>query len=209
MKNVEPAFWGESMERSTELEKHIQEYRTGRIGKKSELLRANHMKLILEFNSKLDILIEEQIKRQNEEGQDKIKHISLSHLSSSNYTESFESYFWMSSSKLYYDEHKSRVYWKPVFLYDGIENDMVEVERLLREKFVRLEAYELFTLKRKLIFDDWTLFETGFYNLVKSCKERLVNSSLQAEDEILILYGNYMEKLQVIGRIGISERRDV
>lgn len=193
------------MERITELEEYIQEYRTNRIRKKKKFLREKYIEPDTDFYSKLDILIEKQIRNQSEVGQDKIKYIALSRLNSSSYTESYESYFWMSNSMLYFDENKSYVYWKPSFIYEDIERDMDTVELLLRHDFVRLEPYELFALKRKLISDDWSLFEATFLNLVKAGMVRIANSSVNVENEILILYGDYMEKLRVIGRINIAE----
>lgn len=193
------------MNRIAELEEYIQEYRTNRISKKREFLIEKYIRLEPEFYSKLDILIEKQIRSQSEVGQDKIKYIALSRLNSSSYTESYEAYFWMSNSMLYFDKNKSYVYWNPVFIYENIERDMDMVEHLLRHKFVRLKAYELLALKRNLISDDWYVFETNFLNLVKTSMVRIVNSSLNVENEIMILYGDYMEKLRVIGRINTAE----
>lgn len=188
-----------------ELEYYIKKYREERINKNNRILGDKNKELKLEFYSKLNKLIDEQVIHQNNGDQNKIKHISLCRLISSCYTGSYESYLWLSNSQLYYDNYKSYVYWKPAFIYDSIDNDMMEIEKLLRVRFVHIEAYELFALKRKLILDDWITFEKYFCNLVKASKGEIINSSLKVEDEILILYGDYMERLQIIGRIGITK----
>lgn len=189
------------MNRSTELKDYIENYRKERICKIEMVLKSKEKELTPRFLSKLDKLIMEQIKRQSEGEQSKTKHLSLCSLGSSSYTESYESYFWLSNSQLYYDKSKSYVYWRPDYLYDNLDSDMKEIERLLRRRFIRIEAFELFALKQKLILDDWMAFETSFCNLAKIGKEVIINSSLQVEDEILILYGDYMERLRVIGRM--------
>ncbi len=193
------------MGRSVEQEDYIKKYREERINKNEEVLKNNDEEIRAEYFLILDNLIQEQLKCQNKNEQNKIKHISLCRLLSSSYTESYESYLWISNSQLYYDNNKSYTYWKPSFIYDSLDKDMIEVERLLRKKFIHIEAYELFILKKKLILDDWISFKKLFCNLAKESKQSIINSSLQVEDEILILYGDYMERLEVIGRIEIIE----
>ena len=117
---------------------------------------------------------------------------------SSDYTESYESILGMSSSTLYLDEKRSQVYWIPECIYETIDKDMVEAEKILRRKFIRIQEFELFYIKRKLLDDDWKLLKKVFVTLSKQSMNLIMNSSLKLDDEFLLLCGNYMENLKIM-----------
>lgn len=185
------------MDRKKELEDYISEYRKNRNEKKRAYLTQNTSKLISAFQSKLNILILEQINRQKDDG-DKIKFIFLCRLMSSSYTESYEAILGMSNSMLYLDEKKSQVYWHPEPIHETINKDMEEVEAILRKKFIRLQDFELFYIKQKLLYDDWKLLQKFFYAMSKQSVGFIMDSPLRLENELLFLSGNYMENLKTI-----------
>jgi len=76
----------------------------------------------------------------------------------------------------------------------------------VRKKFLRLEASELFYLKRKLLGDDWNLLQKCFSDLIKGAMEVFMNRSLKLEKELVVLSGNYMDHLQIVWH-GDTERR--
>ena len=117
---------------------------------------------------------------------------------SSDYTESYESILGMSSSTLYLDEKRSQVYWIPECIYETIDKDMVEAEKILRRKFICIQEFELFYIKRKLLDDDWKLLKKVFVTLSKQSMNLIMNSSLKLDDEFLFLCGNYMENLKIM-----------
>ena len=117
---------------------------------------------------------------------------------SSDYTESYESILGMSSSTLYLDEKRSQVYWIPECIYETIDKDMVEAEKILRRKFICIQEFELFYIKRKLLDDDWKLLKKVFVTLSKQSMNLIMNSSLKLDDEFLLLCGNYMENLKIM-----------
>ncbi|PPK81372.1 hypothetical protein BXY41_104174 [Lacrimispora xylanisolvens] len=194
------------MNRCNELEECIEEYRKVRIEKKSDYLANNLTSMETLFYEKLELLVKEQTSLQESETEREVKYFYLCRLMSSEYTESYESVLGLSTQMLYLDEQKSQVYWFPHLIYKNIQMDMKEVEQIVRKKFLRLEASELFYLKRKLLGDDWNLLQKCFSDLIKGAMEVFMNRSLKLEKELVVLSGNYMDHLQIVWH-GDTERR--
>ena len=194
------------MNRCNELEEWIEEYRKDRKEKKSDYLANNLSSMESLFYEKLELLVKEQTDLQESETERKVKYFYLCRLMSSEYTESYESILGLSTQMLYLDEQKSQVYWFPHMIYKNIQMDMKEVEQIVRKKFLRLEAAELFYLKRKLLGDDWDLLQKCFSDLIKGAMEVFMNRSLKLEKELVVLSGNYMDHLQIVWH-GDTERR--
>lgn len=195
------------MGRISELEEYIKEYRNIRIGRKSSMIEERYFSLFPSLSMCLDSLIKEQTFRGEIEHQDKIRYILFFRLLSSGYTNSGEIAIGMSNAMLYLDDNFSCVYWKPDLVYDGIDKDMEEVRHILCQKFIRLEEYELMHLKQKLLLDDWEVFSKIIGRLTGEITEQLINSSLPLEDELEILYGNYMEQLDTAGKL-VGRRKE-
>lgn len=194
------------MNRCNELEEWIEEYRKDRIEKKSDYLANNLSSMESLFYEKLELLVKEQTDLQESETERKVKYFYLCRLMSSEYTESYESVLGLSTQMLYLDEQKSQVFWFPHTIYKNIQMDMKEVEQIVRKKFLRLEAAELFYLKRKLLGDDWDLLQKCFSDLIKGAMDVFKNRSLKLEKELVVLSGNYMDHLQIVWH-GDTERR--
>ncbi len=194
------------MNRCNELEECIEEYRKVRIEKKRDYLANNLSSMETLFYEKLELLVKEQTSLQESETEREVKYFYLCRLMSSEYTESYESVLGLSTQMLYLDEQKSQVYWFPHLIYKNIQMDMKEVEQIVRKKFLRLEASELFYLKRKLLGDDWNLLQKCFSDLIKGAMEVFMNRSLKLEKELVVLSGNYMDHLQIVWH-GDTERR--
>ena len=186
------------MERKKDMEEYLKDYRINRFEDKRVRLNQYESKLSSTFQNKLRVLIIEQENRQKENSEDKIKCLYLCRLMSSDYTESYESILGMSSSTLYLDEKRSQVYWIPECIYETIDKDMVEAEKILRRKFICIQEFELFYIKRKLLDDDWKLLKKVFVTLSKQSMNLIMNSSLKLDDEFLLLCGNYMENLKIM-----------
>jgi hypothetical protein len=195
------------MDRRKKMEEYLKDYRTERLKIKKIYLENNLIKLESAFHEKLYILIAEQLQRQKEDNAVKLKNIFLCRLISSGYTESYDVILGMSNVMLYMDEKKSQVYWYPELVYENIVQDMDAVEKLLRIKFLRLEDFELFFLKQKLLYDDWTLLQECFRNLFKQAVSLIMDSPLRLENEFLILSGDYMDNLKIIDH-KVTERRE-
>lgn len=61
-----------------------------------------------------------------------------------------------------------------------------------------MKESELFSLKQKLLSDDWELLHEFYSALSQRSVDLILNSPLQLENEILFLYGNYMDHLKVV-----------
>lgn len=137
------------MERVEKMEEYIGDYWDERIEQKKKCIQKREEELWSELCQKLNILIKEQKKRQEEDEQRIVKYLFLCRLGSSGYTGSYDVMLGLSNSMLYLDEDMSYTYWCPKQIYGTVDNDMEGVTSQLRKKFIRLESYELFYLKQK------------------------------------------------------------
>lgn len=194
------------MERIPELEEWIKEYRTIRQSNKSSMIEKEYHSLLPSLCSCMDSLIKEQTFRRKSDGQEGIKYILFFRLLSSGYTGSGEIALGMSNSMLYLDDNLSSVYWRPDLIYKGIDEDMESVKNILQQKYLRIEEFELLYLKQKLLLDDWEVFCKIIGKLTEGIAERVISSPLPLEDELEILYGDYMDRLDVAAKIETEGR---
>jgi len=189
------------MQRCKELENYIEEYRTNRLNRKRDSLNNRQDVLLPSLTETLDTLIQEQCMMQREGKQEKVKYILFHPLLTSVYTGSLEIAAGMGNFMLYLDKRMSYTYWKPESIYQGMDKDMEEVRRLLGQKFIRIEDYEMLFLKRRLYMDDWMLFREALKHAVGNIEAKMQGSELQMEERMQILCGGYMEKLDIAGSI--------
>ena len=79
---------------------------------------------------------------------------------------------------------------------------------ILNKEFVRLEKFEMFYVQQRLLSDDWELLCTFLPQLARGIADRITGSSLLTEEELEVLYGGYMEKLQTVCRINTGGDTD-
>ncbi len=195
------------MERIPELEEYIKEYRTIRQNEKKSMAEKKWRNMLPALCLCMDSLFGEQIYRRESDEQEGIKYIIFFHLLSSGYTGSNEIALGMSNSMIYLDDKFSCVYWKPDLIYESLDEDMGKIKRILQQKFLRIEEFELLYLKQKLLLDDWEVFRQIIGKLTAGIAEMVLNSRLPLEKEVEILYGNYMDKLDVAAKIETEGRR--
>ena len=183
------------MERIQELEQYVREQWAERTRIKRDFLMEHYEGLAPDFQKALIRLIDEQSKK---DSMGKIQYIYLNRLLSSVYTESYVFVIGMAGSELFLDENKNQIDWYPKLVYENINKDMEKVEDCLRKKFIRLKEYELFRLKRILLEDDWKILHEIFLLLMKDSINILTDSSLQLENELQILAGNYMDRPEAL-----------
>lgn len=186
------------MERSAEMERYIGDYCHERMNEKREYLNSHYSDLLTPLLIVIEALIKDLVEKQETVEQGKIKYLTFHRLLSSGYTGSHEISVEMSNAMLYLDEHISYVYWKPEIIYQGVEEDMKKVKQILNSKYTHIEDYELLRLKQSLLFDDWGLFCEALSKMSERLVEKIKDSPLQLEDEIQILCGDYMDKLDVV-----------
>lgn len=186
------------MERCSVMEKYIEDYRRKRMNDKKEYLNSHYSDLLTPLLAVIDAFIRNLVEKQATNEQGKIKYLIFHRLLSSGYTGSHEISVEMSNAMLYLDEHTSCTYWKPEIIYQGVEEDMEKVRQILKNKYIHIEEYELLRLKQFILFDDWSLFYVALGKMADRLAEKMKNSPLQLEDEIQILCGDYMDKLDVV-----------
>lgn len=191
------------MDRRAELIEYIKNYRETRKQNLKTFLAENVLEIIPSFQEKIDFLINEEIKKQRNEY---IKFVFLCQTLSSGYTGSNEAILGMSSDMLYLDEGRSQVFWYPKLFYSGVEEDLADVEKILRKDFLRLEEYELLYIKRRLLNDIWDLIPEFFCTIAKQSVNLITTSPLCLEDEIFFLYGKYMDNLSVVWSTGKEKK---
>ena len=194
------------MERISEMEEYINEYRNIRQSKKRDWVEKEYHCLLPSLYTYMDFLIKEQIFRRESGVQEGIKYILFFRLLSSGYTESNEIALGMSNSMIYFDDNFSCVYWRPNLIYEDIDKDIEKVKRILQQKYLRIEEFELLYLKQKLLLDDWEVFSKIIGKLSEEIAERVINSSLPLENELEILYGDYMDRLEMAAKIETEGR---
>ena len=192
------------MDRIQELERSIRRYWDERTETKRRFLLGHYKEMKPGFDIKLMEMKKEQAqKRSGGEGK-KISSIYLVRPMTSIYTESYEMILGMADRDLYLDEDRSEVYWYPELVYKDIDGDMREVEHFLKKRFVRLESYELFYLKKILLDDDQKLLQEVFLHLLEDTMDQLLDHALPLEDELQILSGDHMDELEVLRRVPIG-----
>ena len=119
------------MERVSQMEEYIREYRNIRQSEKSGMIEKEYHCLLPSLYTYMDSLIKEQTFRRKSDEQEGIKYILFFRLLSSGYTGSNEIALGMSNSMIYLDDNFSCVYWRPNYVYENIEKDIEEVNMLI------------------------------------------------------------------------------
>ena len=196
------------MRRTKELEVYLQDYRAERTAAKRAELEKNYTRMIPALGEKTDRLVRLQTAYQAAGRQERIRNLAFFRLGSSAYTQSHETALAMSNRKLYLDKCMDCVYWKPDIVYEGLAGDLEKAGYLLGREFIRLEKYEIFYIQQRLLSDDWELLCAFLPRLVQGIADRITGSSLLLEDELEVLCGGYMEKMQTVCRINTGGERN-
>lgn len=196
------------MRRTKEMEDCLQDYRAERTAAKRAELEKNYTRMIPALGEKTDRLVRLQTAYQAAGRQERIRNLAFFRLGSSAYTQSHETALAMSNRKLYLDKCMDCVYWKPDIVYEGLAGDLEKAGYLLGREFIRLEKYEIFYIQQRLLSDDWELLCAFLPRLVQGIADRITGSSLLLEDELEVLCGGYMEKMQTVCRINTGGERN-
>ena len=190
------------MNRKTQMELCIHEYRISRRKEKSMYVMRHYNEMIHSFNRIVDKLIQQQLHLQKSGEMDEIKALCFLRLLSSEYTGSYEMAVGMCSKRVHLDEHMAHVYWKPEAVYEGIDTEIEALGRFLRKWFSHIEEYEILCLKQELLADDWLVFGKIIRVLAKVAEQRIMNSSILKGKEIQVLFGDYTGQLKNVCLIG-------
>lgn len=96
----------------------------------------------------------------------------------------------------YSDRKEVITYWIPEYLIPVIEEEKKYYEKALQKQFVRVMSYEkkdaLTEMFAQCYFEP---LENFFENQIESCKALESYQAMGKEDNIMFLYGEYMEKM--------------
>lgn len=180
------------MERFANMEKSISQYRKERKSKKQEYLNSKYEMLRASLMDILSGLMQEI------EEQRIIKYVIFQRLLSCERTGSYEIYVGMNAAMLYLDEEMEHTFWSPELLHEDMDKAMQDIEKILGKEYIHIEEYELLYLRQKVLLDDWKLLVGILKKMAGDIAENIMKSPIKLEDEIEILCGNYMDRLDII-----------
>lgn len=141
-----------------------------------------------EFLEKIELLLEKAITDNK-----KIRYILISPLNSSIITESYEIQIALYTNEFYFQKEEYIGYYKIPLIFDHIEEDMKELEKIVEKNFTRVEKYEIKEVKHKYIKEHNVLIMLFINYFIKYIEEIGILKEAK-EEELDVLYGEYMEK---------------
>lgn len=142
----------------------------------------------IEFLEKIELLLEKVINDNK-----KIRYILISPLNSSIITESYEVQIALYTNEFYFQKEEYIGYYKIPLIFDNIEEDMKELEKIVENNFTRIEKYEIKEIKYSYIKEHNVLIMLFINYFIKYLEEVEILKEIK-EEELDILYGEYMEE---------------
>ena len=131
-----------------------------------------------------------------------VKYIVNSILESSNLTKSYELQIAFFTEKMYSDEFPVYVYWRPMFIFSKVEEDMLMFKKKAAEKIVRIKEYELDAIRKEYLLNH-------YYQVLLFLRQIMpdaiafgrVHYNCIAQD-VTVLLGRYMERAMLVYQLG-------
>lgn len=131
----------------------------------------------------------------------KVKYVIISILESSTLTKSYDLQVTFYNEKIYADDAPVYVYWKPMFIFSKLEEDMAFFKKKVLEKEVRVKDYEMDIIREKYLINHYFFILLFLLQIVPD----LFASDEQCssfKDDIRVMFGRYMEKPILIYQSG-------
>jgi len=61
--------------------------------------------------------------------------------------------------------------------------------------------YELFRIKQQLLLDDWSILEGMILKYAEQNKTMIFDSQLHMDEQLVLVSGDYMDRLSVVGHL--------
>ena len=148
------------MDRVEQLDKIAREYLKIRFEEREETVRKKCMAHKTEIYQDFAGIMCKGFGRCQKMGK-KIKYIIVSILESSVLTKSYDMQIAFLDERMYLDEHPVCQYWTPMYIFSGVEEDMLFLKKKASEKVVRLKDYELDPVRKKYLFNHY--FQTVLF----------------------------------------------
>lgn len=149
----------------------------------------------------LNHLAEHQ-KQRAEYFEKEICYLCIEFLLSSIVTRSYDFQISLYDERLHLDPKPCVVYWRPPILFDEVEEDMETILRELKSKVIALRADEVEESRKAYILMCHYLLAEMFVE--KYFKDTVLKSNLRELGKgksLELLYGGYMDKMKLIGRL--------
>ena len=131
----------------------------------------------------------------------KVKYIIISILESSTLTKSYDLQVAFYGEKIYADDTPVYIYWKPMFAFSKLEEDMAFFKKKVSEKEVRVRDYEMDIIREKYLINHYFFILLFLLQIIPD----LFVSDEQCssiKDDIQVMFGRYMEKPILIYQSG-------
>ena len=132
----------------------------------------------------------------------KVKYVVVSTLESSNITQSYELQIAFFNEKMYADDTPVYTYWKPMYIFSKVEEDICFAKEKMSEKIIRIKDYEMAPIKKEYLLNHYFLALLFLRQLLPDVLERSEELYSCLEPEATVLWGRYMEKNILVYQMG-------
>lgn len=189
------------MDRAEQLEKIAKEYLETKFEESEELIRKEYYAHKEEVYQNLADVIHGgltccmQMRK-------KVKYIVVSSLESSNLTKSYELQVTFFNEKMYSDECPVYRYWKPMFIFSKVEEDMLFLKKKASEKVVRIKEYEMDPIRKRYLLNHYFQVLLFLRQAIPGLLENGGNQYDCLEQDAMVLWGKYMERTMLVYQLG-------
>ena len=131
-----------------------------------------------------------------------VKYIVISILESSNLTKSYELQIAFFTEKMYSDEFPIYVYWKPMFIFSKVEEDMLMFKKKAAEKIVRIKEYELDAIRKEYLLNHYYQVLLFLRQIMPDAIEYGCDHHNCIAQDVTVLLGRYMERAMLVYQLG-------
>ncbi len=161
---------------------------------------AHFDEILAGFQKVLNACVQKAFVQQHQSDKGRLKFVVISLLNSSLITQSYELKIDLFDERMYLDGNEASDYWQPSFMLPYLQiEDMEAVRKLLSGRIPRITDYEMLEVQYGYAGTLCTLYPFFLKKLVHHSK-RLI-SQANPESEVLVLFGNYMEKAPYIAKL--------
>lgn len=148
------------------------------------------------FLKQMDRLFTQCHKMQREGRKNAVGYVMIYPLRMGFQSGSYEVMISLLDSEGYSDRKEVMTYWVPEYLIAVIEGEKKHYEKALEKQFVRVMFYEkkdaFSEMFKQCYFEP---LESFFEKQMEGCKTLASYQAMDKEDDIMFLYGEYMEKM--------------
>lgn len=151
-----------------------------------------------ELKEKIDEVLQltSDLQKQNKKGS--IQYLVFNFLRNSTSRDKLSLYIQTLDDSFYLDEQETAVYYYPSFLQDKYVDDLSCLYRKAEEKFIRLQSYELTSIKELYTEFYFSIVFSLIQQLSELIIKEVIMSNIQVTDSFKIIYGEYMDQAIVI-----------